>query len=59
MESASRYNQKIIDLASTVLTPGQMTEFKLLQEQAVRDYEEFLLEEEIGNAALKAAGSKP
>jgi len=59
MESASRYNQRIIDRASTVLAPGQMTEFKRLQEQALQEYEEFLHEEEVRDAALKAARTRP
>jgi len=59
MESATRYNQRIIDRAATVLTSGQMTEFKRLQEHALQEYEEFLQEEAIRESALRAATSKP
>jgi len=59
VESATRYNQRILDLASTVLTTGQLAELKVIQDNKLQEYEELLREEAIRQSVHKAMGSKP
>jgi len=59
MESATRYNQRILSLASTVLTAGQLAEFKVMQDNKLQEYEELLREEAIRESVRKAMNIEP
>jgi hypothetical protein len=59
VESATRYNQRILEIASTVLTAGQLAELKVMQGNKLQEYEELLREEAIRDSVHKAMGREP